>query len=255
MTITKSTPQRPLTLRIRDVKRATSRSAVVKIALDGRLFTYRAGQAIKVANHGTPNPRAYSLAAGPDTARRDYALELLIATDPAGNAGPHLTLEPGSLVDVDGPVGGFVFPEMPDIERFCFIAGGTGIAPLRAMLHEALKRRGSTIRVLYSARTRHDFAYATELQDLVRRRRIDLRQTVTREPAPDKWTGAFGRIGRQDLEWLAEGESALYFVCGPPPFVGSVIERLAEMNVPPERIRAEEWVRQVVSQQSPVGSH
>ena len=42
------------------------------------------------------------------------------------------------MVDVEGPLGSFTFPADPEERRFVFIAGGTGIAPLRAMLRHAL---------------------------------------------------------------------------------------------------------------------
>ena len=41
-------------------------------------------------------------------------------------------------VSVDGPLGSFTFPDHPRERRFVFIAGGTGIAPLRSMLWHAL---------------------------------------------------------------------------------------------------------------------
>lgn len=235
----------PLTLRIRSVTRVTARSSVIKIALDGRQFRYRPGQAVMVAAHGSPKRRPFSLAGSPQETLREGALELLVGTEANGSTGPQLPLEPGALLDVDGPIGGFVFPEAPETDRFCFIAGGTGIAPLRAMLHEALAIPNSRITVLYSARTRHDFAYAGELHELARAGRIELHQTVTRESAQEEWPGARGRICRDHLSHVAHDGAALYFVCGPPAFVGNILQLLDELKVPSEAIRTEEWLRRV----------
>src|SRR5262245_36886244 len=149
-----------------------------------------------IASHGAEARRPYSIASAPEDARRDDFVELLIGVNDEGVPGPHLTLDPGALIDVEGPLGAFTFPPAPEETRFVFIAGGTGIAPLRAMLRHALHEPHRHIGVLYSARTPGEFAYEGELQSLARAGRIELRQTVTRDVAPTDWDGRRGRIGR-----------------------------------------------------------
>ena len=74
------------------------------------------------------------------------------------------------------------------------VAGGTGIAPLRSMLGEALEPARSPIaHVIYSARTADEFAYRDELEALAADGRIDLTLTVTRDG--DAW-GAAARTHR-----------------------------------------------------------
>src|SRR4051812_18421088 len=127
-----------LTLPIRDVVRATPRARIVRLDLGGSVFSYRPGQAVLVASHDYTRRRPYSIAAAPDDAAREDALELLVGVDESGSAGSHLTIAPKALVDVEGPIGRFTFPDAPQEEHFVFIAGGTGIAPLRAMMRHAL---------------------------------------------------------------------------------------------------------------------
>jgi ferredoxin-NADP reductase len=233
-----------LTLPIREVLAVTSRARVVKLALGGRTFPYRAGQALMIATHGQEKRRPYSIAEAPEQATRDDSLELLVGVDALGSPGPHLALEPDTLVDVEGPVGRFAVPDESDARRFVFIAGGTGIAPLRAMLRQALKTSHRQIEVFYSARTPADFAYEGELGRLAKDGRIELRQTVTRQATAD-WTGRRGRIGRADLVPLVHDPSTLYFICGPPAFVADTQKALDELAIPQDRIRVEEWLRQV----------
>ena len=126
-----------LTLAIREVLPATPRARIVRIELGGAPFDYAAGQAVLVGATGGPK-RPYSVAGSPEEARRDGCLELLVGVDASGKPGPHLILERGRPVSVEGPLGSFTFPPAPAERRFVFIAGGTGIAPLRAMLHHAL---------------------------------------------------------------------------------------------------------------------
>ncbi len=229
-----------LTLSIREILPATPRSRIVRLDLAGRSFPYEAGQAVLIATHGAATRRPYSIAASPDDARRDDALELLVGVDEQGRAGAHLALEPGAAVDVEGPLGTFTLPRHPDERRFLFLAGGTGIAPLRAMLHCALALPHREIGVVYSARTPDDFAYQDELRALAEAGRIELRQTVTRAEAP-AWAGARGRIGRRELEGLVHDPETLCFVCGPPALVDDIPKLLESLGIARRRIRIEEW--------------
>src|SRR5207249_1797728 len=141
--------------------------------------------------------------------------------DANGTPGPHLQLERGRAVDVDGPHGSFTFPAAPAERRFVFIAGGTGIAPLRAMLYHALTIPHEQIGLFYSVRTPDEFAYEAELRGLAQHGHIELRQTVTRT-VDDAWSGARGRIGRADLQALVHNPATLCFVCGPPALVAEM---------------------------------
>jgi ferredoxin-NADP reductase len=231
-----------LTLRVCDVARATPRSLIVTLDLAGAVLDYRAGQAVLVAHPGQTPPRPYSLALAPHEARASDTLELLVGLDGGESPDTHLSgVTPGTIVEVEGPIGSFHFPEHPRERNFLFVAGGTGIAPLRAMLHEALARKeGWSVSVVYSARTADEFAYGDELRALAKTRRIQLWQTVTREPA-EAWTGRRGRIALHHLEEMVQDPETLCFVCGPHALVEDVPRLLQQAGVAAGRIRTEDW--------------
>jgi NAD(P)H-flavin reductase len=229
-----------LTLPILEVLPATPRSRIVRIELQGQAFPYDAGQALRVASHGREPRKPYSIAAAPQDAVRDGWLELLIGVDREGHAGSHLQLEPGVRVDIEGPVGRFTFPPDPEEKRFLFVAGGTGIAPLRAMFRECLQRGYANISVLYSARSPVDFAYEAELRELAAQGGIELLMTVTRD-AESGWTGTRGRIGPELLEPLLHDRATLCFICGPRTLVDDMPRLLSELGVDSHRILIEEW--------------
>jgi len=229
-----------LTLSIGGVVAATPRARLVRLDLDGQAFDYAAGQAAMIGPHGQPERRPYSMASAAEDARRDGCLEFLVGSDDGGEPGPHLALAPGALVDVDGPLGAFTFPSDPVERRFVFIAGGTGIAPLRAMLHHALAIPHRDIGLFYSARTPDDFAFESEFRALARSGDIALRQTVTRAQEM-VWSGARGRIDRAALSELVHDPATLCFVCGPPALVADMPAVLGELGIPRSRIRMEEW--------------
>jgi NAD(P)H-flavin reductase len=231
-----------LTLTIRDVAPATPRARVVRIDLDGHAFRFVAGQAVLVGNHGSGVRRPYSIANAPEDAARDRCLELLIGVRENGEAGDHLTLEAGTAVDVEGPAGTFTFPDAPAEPNIVFVAGGTGIAPLRAMVRHAVAEGQPRRRLglLYSARTPDEFAFAAEFHGLAARGTIEFRQTITRDTTPD-WSGGRGRIGPDALRQLVHGPDTLCFVCGPRTLVDDTPRVLRELGVAAERIRIEEW--------------
>jgi ferredoxin-NADP reductase len=230
-----------LTLSIRDVIVATPRARIVRVDLDGRDFPFDAGQAVLIANHEEEKLRAYSIACAPEDARRDGVLELLVGVNADGTAGPQLTLEAGQPVDVDGPRGSFTFPPDPVERRFVFIAGGTGIAPLRAMMRHALAVPHRNIGLFYSVRTPEEFAYQSEFTDLKARGEIDLYRTVTRASEDADWTGARGRLDRDALRELIHDPETLCFACGPRALVDEMPRLLEELGIPKPRIKVEEW--------------
>ena len=137
---------------------------------------------------------------------------------------------------MQGPFGAFTLPPHPAEERVLFIAGGTGIAPIRAMIRQALAvgpRR--PMRLLYSAKTTEDFAYLPELGEMSARDGLDLRLHVTRN-APNA-----GRVGLAQLAPLVDDAATLCFVCGPESMVADVPRMLLELGIDRQRIRVEEW--------------
>lgn len=230
-----------LTRPILDISAATPRARIIHIDLQGTPFPFLPGQAIWLGAHGQDVRRPYSIASSPEDAFRDGRLELLVGVDASGEPGPHLALEPGRLVDIDGPVGRFTFPELPSATRFLFIAGGTGISPLRSMLRHAVTVPHDAIGLMYSARLPEEFAYVDELRAMADAGTLELRMTVTRDAGPGNWTGTRGRITREDLEPLVHEGGTLCFVCGPPALVEEMPKVLQSLGVPRDCVRIEEW--------------
>jgi ferredoxin-NADP reductase len=193
--------------------------------------------------HGQSDRRPYSIACSPERAREHERIELLIALEADGTLGAHLSsIAIGSLIDIDGPLGTFMFPEAATNERMLFVAGGTGIAPLRAMIDHAVRRHpGQRVSLLYSARRGDEFAFIDELRAHAAAGRLELHQTVTRDDSAS-WSGGRGRIGRAHFESvLHEPPATLCFVCGPPALVTESVATLKALGVPDDHIRTEGW--------------
>jgi ferredoxin-NADP reductase len=235
-----------LTLAVCEVIQATPRSKIIRLDLAGHPFSFVAGQAVFIRRHGGSRWVPYSIASSPEEVAQTGCLELLVQTDhEPGRAGPIGQLRKGGLIDVDGPVGRFLFPRDPEERRFLFVAGGTGISPLRAMLWhlllDATRPRPEYIGLMYSARTPDEFAYAAELMALAEEGRLDLKCTVTRGESDGEWSGERGRIDRRQLGLMIGDARILCFVCGPPDLVRDVPLLLADLGVARQRVRVEEW--------------
>jgi ferredoxin-NADP reductase len=231
-----------LALRVTSVRRATPGTRIVRFGLDGQPLEFRAGQAMLLGAAGQELRYPYSVACAPEETARTGALEFLMKVDAAGDPGPHLRgLARGQHIEAAGPFGSFVFPTKPAERRFLFIAGGTGIAPLRSMLrHALLSRIPGEFAVSYSARTPRDFAYGAELRRLARESRISLELTATREASP-RWRGARGRVGQPRLAPLLTDSATLCFICGPPSMLVEVPPILTALGVASSRILMETW--------------
>jgi ferredoxin-NADP reductase len=221
---------------------ATPRSRLLVVDVREPPFHFLPGQAVLIGMQGR-HRRPYSIACSPDRSFETGRLELLVALEANGKLGPHLpSPSAGSLVDIEGPLGTFVFPERPEQPHLLFVAGGTGISPLRAMIDHALRRHPShAVSVLYSARRRDEFAFIDELRTHETAGRIELHQTVTRDDST-AWSGGRGRIGRAHFESvLHDPPATLCFVCGPRSMVSESVATLRALGVPEDAIRTEGW--------------
>lgn len=226
-------------LRVCAVRRATPSTRVLR--LEGRL-SYLAGQAAALAPADASVKVPYSIASAPeDTVRHGY-VEFLVKVDAHERWGEHFEpLRRGQSISVEGPRGRFTFPERPAERDFLFIAGGTGIAPVRAMLRQTrMTGQPGRYSLLYSARTPDDFAYLPELRGMARRNELQLTATATRAGS-ERWKGGRGRISAAQVAALLENPATLCFVCGPAAMVDVVPGILRELGIDRSRIRLEEW--------------
>jgi ferredoxin-NADP reductase len=207
-----------LVLRASSVRFATPSTRILRLDLDGAVFKYLPGQAANLGLATSAERVPYSIASAPEEALRNGYLEFLIKIEPS-----------------------FTFPNRPPEHHFLFIAGGTGIAPIRAMLHHMiLTRQPGHPRLLFSARTPDEFAYLPELRRMARHGSLELALTATREVGP-RWRGERGRIAASRLAQLVNHPETRCFVCGPSSLVNDVPVMLHALGIPRKLITLEEW--------------
>lgn len=231
-----------LVLPISSVSPATPSTRVVHLALGGHRFAFAAGQAALIGVADRDERVPYSIASAPAETASSGTLDFLVKIEPSGRWGHQFdALARGTLIGVQGPFGTFTLPAHPTERRFLFIAGGTGIAPIRAMIRQALvDGQGGAMKLLYTARTFDDFAYLPELREMVAKNGLELRLHATRagdSAAP----GERGRIGLAQIAPLIDDPETLCFVCGPESMLIDVQPMLVSLGIDSGRVRTEEW--------------
>ena len=230
-----------ITVPVRQITRATPRIRILNLDLRSVQFAFTAGQAVMLGLSGSPLRKPYSIASAPWEVAKSGIMQVLVQVEDSGGLDPHLELaSPGTLLDLEGPFGTFGLPER--VERpLLFVAGGTGIAPLRSMLIEHLSRPTNyPAALIYSARAVDEFAFRPELAALEAVGRIASYFTVTREEKPD-WQGRRGRISEALLKEALPSTDSLCLVCGPPALVSDTRVQLTQLGVQDQQILVEKY--------------
>jgi NAD(P)H-flavin reductase len=119
------------------------------------------------------------------------------------------------------------------------VAGGTGLAPMLAIIDElARSGRRRPTHLYFGVRTAREAYDATVLERLAREH--DWLSVVTAVSDDSRWGGRSGLIGRavtEDGDW----SSAEVLVCGSPPMVEATVKLLVEAGVPDRQITFEEF--------------
>jgi NAD(P)H-flavin reductase len=217
---------------VRSNRRATPTTRLLTIEPREPRFEFRAGQ---WANLGlSPEvAKPYSIASAPHR----ETIEFLIREDGSG-----LELSRarrGTPVYLEGPHGTFTLAgDVWEAVDVLFVAGGTGIAPIRSMLHETLEHSSHPrCALIYSARDHREFAFLPELRRVTRTADVALSLVATRH-APTRWKGLSGRLTTAILQSLVLRTDPIAFICGPEGFVRDVRDALVDLGV--ARIRTEE---------------
>jgi ferredoxin-NADP reductase len=228
---------------VREVIIETATARTLALEVDG-WPGHRAGQHLDVrltAEDGYQAQRSYSISSPPELERIEITVELV----GDGEVSPYLVEEvrPGDQFEIRGPIGGHFTWSADDGGPLLLVAGGSGLAPLMAMLrHRQARAAAVETHVLVSARTPDSLLYRDELAALRPADGLHVASTFTRERSPDP--AAYDR--RVDGPMLADvgpppQDAPRCFVCGPTPFVERVADLLVAAGHRSDRIHAERF--------------
>ncbi len=200
-------------------------------------FEFRAGQYIDVLlSHG--RRRSFSIASPPHASR---LLELQVRLARGGEFTEPLFSGRmrGALLDIEGPLGHFVYREAPadgTAAPMLLVGGGTGLAPLMSMLrHVTETGRVRDMTLYWGVRAERDL-YAHALLESLARRTPGFRYVpVLSEPSAD-WRGAAGFVHEAVLAGVADLARYDVYASGPPAMIEAVRRRFTAAGVDPSRL-------------------
>lgn len=234
-------------------------------------YTYTPGQylTVKVAVNGKELRRAYSIFTAPHEGRFGFTVKRL----KGGKVSNHLidTINAGDNLEVMTPDGRFIVEPDVDAQRdHYFIAGGSGITPVMAMIRTILEEEPkSRVNLLYCNRNESSIIFRDQLKKLEEKYEGQLHvRHILSQPHKEKLGGIKGLLGKSKSSWTgwqgrldggklqifldenpASGTEQHYYLCGPGGLIELSEQFLAKLNIGPDHIHKEYFTNADVKDQ------
>ncbi|MDI3313803.1 MAG: 2Fe-2S iron-sulfur cluster binding domain-containing protein [Mycobacterium sp.] len=219
----------------------------IVLKLDKEL-DYTAGQYAELRIDGVTGPRSYSFATAPDDANL-RRVTFYVRHVPGGQFTDWLfdADRQGTRLQLAGPFGDLWL--RPADEPLLCVAGGSGLAPIKALLEDAVRQRCKRHTVLlFGARTQRDLYCLAELDELRRswNGQFDFHAVLSDEPPESTWSGARGLVTdvlpRLPSQFI--GDCHVY-TCGPPAMIDALETALRDIRADTEHFYADRFVTRI----------
>ena len=190
--------------------------------------------------------RHYSLSDSPGqnhyriSVKREEASE----DNPSGIVSTYLhdDVQEGDVLQFSSPAGDFVVEPMD--KPLVLVSGGIGITPMVSMLKTYVEKSPDRdIYFVHSSRNGDIQPFKDRLSDLAARDdNVDYFVCYDSPSETDVQENRFDKEGHIDLEWLDSilpTNDADFYLCGPMPFLESMVGQLNRWNVPKEQVNYE----------------
>ena len=232
---------RKLPCRIEKIDKVAPDVAVVSLKLPANeRLQYLAGQYVDLLLKDRRR-RSFSLATPPEN---DALLELHIRHVPGGYFSGLLFNEfkGREILRLEGPLGTFFLRDSD--KPMILVAGGTGFAPIKAVIEHALNHDVQRPMVLYwGARSMRDL-YLPDLPGTWQSRHRDFRYIpVLSEPLPeDRWPGRTGLVHRAVMTDFPDLSGYQVYACGGPAMIDAARNDFtSQCKLPPNEFFADSF--------------
>lgn len=223
----------------------TPRVKQLVLRAEGHIFRHQPGQHVSVRyakDDGSPAYRPYSPVNLPGTDR----LVLAVKRYEEGTCSVWLhERSEGDTITLTAPSGNL---HLHDGDRdVAFLASGTGLTPMLALLTEYLGEGSGRAVLLFGERTASDLMYRSTL-DRLSASCTNLTVGYVLSRAGPEWTGRRGYV-QEHLELaLEELIQPHVYLCGVPRMVVDTEDALENRGLPPDHIFAEGWEQGAVEE-------
>ena len=212
-------PAKTLPARVQKLTRAAPDVMIVELKLPpNQRLQYFAGQYIEILLKGGRR-RAFSLANAPHD---DVCLQLHIRHVPGGQFTEHVftAMHERDMLRINGPHGGFYLREDSG-KPVLLIAGGTGFAPIKAIVEHAIAE-GSTrpMDIYWGGRTSADlYLLPLAQQWALKHAHIHFIPVLSDSPEDEDWRGRTGLAHVAAMQDFPDLSGHQVYVCGSPAMV------------------------------------
>jgi CDP-4-dehydro-6-deoxyglucose reductase, E3 len=198
-------------------------------------FEYRAGQYIRLAKPDRLT-RSYSLSEPPTT---DKLLRIHVRRIDGGAFSRYLfeSAKVGDLLHLEGPLGRFILRDGISVRKTVFLATGTGIAPIHALLASLGQRQTpgcGELFLYWGNRLQADAYFQAPLEELARSAGVSYFELYSRPPGSEP-----GPTARHVQDLMASHHpdltEAQVFASGNPAMIEGARARSALLGLPGER--------------------
>ena len=151
-------------------------------------------------------------------------------------------LKVGSQIEAAGPVGRFTF-DGTEADSVVLISAGVGITPMVSVTRYLTERSWpGDIFFIFTCRTPADYILGNEVAALERANpKLRVTVTMTRSEGTD-WKGPRGHLTKELLtQTVPDLPARRIHLCGPVPMMEATKAILAELGVPPDNLKTEQF--------------
>jgi NAD(P)H-flavin reductase/ferredoxin len=234
---------RPTTINtmVERVEQVTPTIFQVSVKTPGAI-NYRAGQCFEWAIPSVKPNRIYSAANRPGSDRIDFHVRVYAD----GKIGEYVAnaLVRGQHLQIVGPFGQFGLSDSDWRPSIC-IAGGTGLAPIHAVLDDTFARGdGRSIHFFYGARCQAELYCLDTLQRWSQQHStFTFTPVLSNGPGDASWTGARGLVTDIVAERLEDAFGLEAYVCGPSAMIDAAVAVLEAKGLSSHDIHADRFVQ------------
>jgi Na+-transporting NADH:ubiquinone oxidoreductase subunit F len=202
--------------------------------LEPKTIDFKAGQYIQIDSKPYDKvreavSRAYSISSVPS---EKNIVELIIRLVPGGicTTFMHEHVSEGDEITFAGPFGDFYLRDGAD--ELIFIAGGSGLAPIRSLVLDILEKNlDKKMKFFFGAVRRRDLYYVDFFQELERKySNFEYIPALSGAAPEDEWEGEIGLITDVVARHVPDGVNRQAYLCGSPGMINACVNVLTKIG-------------------------